>query len=56
MGRDAMRMMGGRGVGEFRSGGHSYGRMGGVISEEGWLSLRGAAPRRFSVAPYNADV
>ena len=30
--------------------------MGGVISKGGWLSLCGAAPRRFPVAPYNADV
>jgi len=48
VGRRAMRLMGGRGVGECGSGRHSYG---GVISQHDWLSLRGALPRRFCLVP-----
>ena len=41
IGGRAMRLMSGRGAGEYGSGRHSYG--GGVISEVGWLSLCGAS-------------
>ena len=54
MGGRAMRLMCGRGVGECGSGRHSYG--GGVISEVGWLSLCGAPPRGFCLAPRNLVV